>query len=193
MLCIFSGHIFPALDLIRASLLLPQINEDLCASKDSARLIDTFLVCATDADSTPNQIVAFRALSNLFAHPVGEQLAISFASVIFKALSKLLSSNKNVLVSFSTVYLNFAVSFHKTEPNSELKFECFTSIVHHLNSVVEPEAVYRLLVALATLAHHDSNLTPVLKSEEVSVIIKKLSSSCKSDKVVNCAQQILQL
>ncbi|CAG2118513.1 unnamed protein product, partial [Medioppia subpectinata] len=69
------NKIFPALDLIRLSLLLPQINEDLCASKDSLRLIDTLLVCGTDANSTPNQLVAYRALANMFAHTVGEHLA----------------------------------------------------------------------------------------------------------------------
>lgn len=186
-------YIFPALDLIRVSLLLPQINEELSASKDSMRLIDTLLVCGTDANSTPNQTVAYRALSNLFAHPLGEQLAITNSSIIFKALSKPLSTNKTVEIGLATIFLNFAVSFHNNEPNSELKFECFTTVLKHLNEVNEPEAIFRYLVCLGTLAYNDSNISSLLKSQEVLPLIKKLTNCLNSEKVGKCAQKLLEL
>ena len=189
----FADYIFPAIDLIRVSLLLPKINEELCASKDSVRLIDTLLVCGTDANSTPNQMVAFRALSNMFSHPVGEQLAITNASIIFKALSKPLSTNKNVLIALSTVFLNFAVSYQNKDSNSEHKFECFAAVVQHLQAMTESEAVFRYLVALGTLANHDSNISPLLKSEDISPLIKKFTNSSNPEKVRNCAQKLLEL
>lgn len=129
----------------------------------------------------------------MFAHPVGEQLAITYASVIFKALSKFSSNNRNVLIALSTVYLNFAVSFQKTEPNPELKFECFTAIIQRLDSIVEPEAVYRLLIALGTLVHNDHNLSPIATAQEVSSTIKKFTTPSNPDKVAKCAKQLLEL
>lgn len=128
----------------------------------------------------------------MFAHPVGEQLALTNTQVIFKALSRVNSSNKNVLISLATIYLNFAVSFSKPEPNSELKFECFTSIVHHLNSITESEAVFRFLVGLGTLGHNDPNLTLVLKSEEVVAIVKKFTNPSNPEKVSSCAKSLLK-
>ena len=174
------------------SLLLPRVNEELCASKDSVRLIDTLLVCGTDANSTPNQTVAYRALSNMFAHPVGENLAITNASIIFKALSKPLSTNRNVLTALSTVFLNFAVSY-KTEPNSEHKFECFAVVVNHLKEVNESEAVYRYLIALGTLANNDSIISPLLKSEDVLPLINKFTNTSNQEKIRKCAQKLLDL
>ena len=189
----FADYIFPAVDLIRVSLLLPRVNEELCASKDSVRLIDTLLVCGTDVSSTPNQMVAFRAISNMFIHPVGEQLAITNGPIIFKALSKPLSTNKNVLIALSTVFLNFSVSYRNTEPNSGHKFECFAAIINHLNGMTEPEAVFRYLVALGTLAQNDSLIGPNLKSEDVLPMIKKFTNTSNPEKVRKCAQKLLEL
>ncbi|XP_054161427.1 phospholipase A-2-activating protein-like [Oppia nitens] len=187
-------YIFPALDLIRASLLLPQINEDLCASKDSMRLIDTLLVCGTDANSTPNQLVAYRAICNLFAHPVGQHLALANGSIIFKALSKPLSTNKNAMTALSTIFLNFAITFNKTnEQNSEQKFQCFTTVINHLNEIIEPEAVYRLLVSLGTLAFNDSNINNLFKNEELLDLLKKIKSNIKEEKVVKCVDLLLEM
>ena len=181
------------MDLIRVSLLLPKINEELCASKDSIRLIDTLLVCGTDVNSTPNQMVAYRALSNMFSHPVGEHLALTNSPIIFKALAKPMSNNKNVLISLSTVFLNFAVSYQNKDTNSEHKFQCFATVVNHLSGITESEALFRYLVALGTLAQNDSNISLLLKSEDVLTLIKKLSISSNPEKVVKCAQKLLEI
>jgi hypothetical protein len=193
LLIIFIDYIFPALDSIRVSLLRPRINEELCASKDSIRLIDTLLVCGTDVNSTPNQLVAFRALSNLFAHPVGEALAITHSSIIFKALSKSLSSNKNVEIALSTVFLNFSVSFDNHEHDSGLKFDCLATVINHLNAFKEPEAQFRSLVSLGTLIYNDSDIKSSLKSDDVLSLIKKFTNCSNPEKLGKCAQQLLEL
>ncbi|RWS25934.1 phospholipase A-2-activating protein-like protein, partial [Leptotrombidium deliense] len=112
-------YLFPALDLLRMALLLPKVNEALSASKDSVRMVDTLLISATDANSTPNQICALRALSNLFSHSLGQALMISHAGVVFKAISECKqSTNKNVQIACSTIYINYSVVFSKEQNES---------------------------------------------------------------------------
>lgn len=181
--------------MIRVSLLLPRVNEELCASKDSARIIDTLLVCATDANSTPNQLLALRTLSNLFTHPVGEALAITNCPIILKALSNSFSANRNVQIAEATLGLNFAVSFCKEENNSNanLKIECLTSIISHLINTNEPEANFRHLVALGTLSYKDNNILNLLKNEETLKVLKKLSAQMNPAKVGKCAEYLLNI
>ncbi len=138
-------------------------------------------------------MVAFRALSNLFAHPVGEALAITHSSIIFKALSKSLSSDKNVEIALSTIFLNFSVSFHSHEHDSGLKFDCLATVINHLNAFKEPEAQFTSLVSLGSLAHNDSTIKSSLKSDHVFSIIKKFTNCSNPEKLGKCAQQLLEL
>lgn len=189
------SHIFPALDLIRASLLIPKINEELSASKDSARLIDTLLVCATDSSSDPNQLLALRALCNMFSHPVGEALVFTHAATIFKALNACpLSTNKNIQIAQSTLYLNYAVSFYKTHQHDGLKFECLTAVFTMMKPDADPEVQFRLLVSIGTLIQNDSNVLQLIKSEDVVSILDALTKRLDNpEKLIKCAQLLLKI
>ena len=138
-------------------------------------------------------MVAYRALSNMFAHLLGEHLALTHCPIIFKALAKPMSADENVLISLSTVFLNFAVSYQNKDTIPEHKFQCFATVVQHLSGITEPEALFRYLVALGTLALNDSNISSLLKSADVLTLIKKLSISSNSEKVVKCAQKFLEI
>lgn len=189
------AYIFPALDLLRLALLLPKVNEDICASKDSIRLIDTLLICATDNSSVPNQMLALRSLCNLFSHSIGESLAVTHSNTILKAVDACgKSQNKNVQVALSTLYLNYAIHLNSDKNSDQaLKFECLTHIASLLTKNLDPEAQYRLMVALGTLIATNAELRQMTKSEDLFKVVNNLVSCTNPAKVGNCAEQLSSL
>ncbi|RWS17113.1 phospholipase A-2-activating protein-like protein [Dinothrombium tinctorium] len=186
-------YIFPALDLLRLSVLLPKVTETLCTSKDSIRLLDTLLIYATDSSSTPNQMLSLRTLCNLFSHQLGQAFMVNYSSTIFKALgmSNIQTTHKNVQIALSTIFLNYAV-YLSTDSNTALKMECLSSITFIIKEKIDGEAMFRLLVALGTLLS-DKQLLNLSKSEELYNLIANLKTCTNPEKVGKCAEKICKL
>ena len=124
-------------------------------------------------------MMAVRAFANLFESAEGRTLAIQefdkIQNVITTALSK--TSNRNLLVAASTVYINYAVYF-KSQPEAT-SFEHVLAVLDTLSKILatqnDSEAVYRALVATGTLLTLDEEIRSAAK--DVYGIEKAVSSA----------------
>jgi phospholipase A-2-activating protein len=157
----------PGLDLLRLLAVAP-----MTASFKHPRggsIVDVLEQGATETQSPAENhvMMAVRAFANLFESAEGRALAIQefdkIQNVITTALSN--TSNRNLLVAASTVYINYAVYF-KTQPE-ETSFEHVLAVLDTLSKVLstqnDSEAVYRALVATGTLLTLDDEIKSAAK------------------------------
>jgi phospholipase A-2-activating protein len=190
------GYIFPALDLLRMSLLHPKVNQELASGKDAPRLVDTLLVCATDVTSTPNQITALKALCNLFSHVMGEALAVTWSPTVLKAVTVCSdSANKSVQTALATLYFNYSVHVTKEAGSgrkcSPLDSDTFFGISSSLKDSLDAEAKYRLLAGFGNLVTSCPDVREMAKSGEVMALLQTVSQNSRNpDKVRDSAEAI---
>ncbi|KAH8816942.1 WD40-repeat-containing domain protein [Xylogone sp. PMI_703] len=151
------GHRLPGLDLLRL----------LCVAPDTAtyrgpngeNIIDVLITGATESSSPAenNIMMAIRAFANLFDSSEGRDIALKeyekIQGVVSSALSKA-TTNRNLLVAATTLYINYAVLFQSTNADDG-SFEYILAILDTLNQIIgsqnDSEVVYRGMVALGTL------------------------------------------
>jgi phospholipase A-2-activating protein len=157
----------PGLDLLRLLAVAP-----MTATFQHPRggtIIDVLGQGATETQPPAENhvMMAIRAFANLFDSVEGRALAVREFDKIQKVITTSLSgtSNRNLLVAASTVYINYAVYF-KSQPE-EISFEHVLAVLDTLSKILstqnDSEAVYRALVATGTLLTLDDEIKSAAK------------------------------
>jgi phospholipase A-2-activating protein len=144
----------PGLDLLRLLAVAPTT---AAFSYRGGNIVDVLAAGATEAQppADNNVMMAVRSFANLFESREGRALAASeFAKIHELILNSTRSTtNRNLLVAATTVYINYAVAF-AAEPE-KAGFDHACAVVDTLGRILgahaDAEVVYRALVALGTL------------------------------------------
>ena len=151
------SHRLPALDLLR--LLAAATPAVATHISDSSNSIDILAASGfEDKDRENNIMLSIRAFGNLFETSEGRNLADKDFDKIHNLVksSSAGTSNRNMTIAITTLYLNYAVlltsSSHSSLPSSiDRALLLLDDLTLLLNSVADSEAVYRGLVAVGTL------------------------------------------
>ena len=145
-------------------------------------------------------LCAARFLANLFGSSVSKWAAFDRSSLYLQAVKQTLCAVPAVLkptqIACASIIANLASSTteKKTAKSIELANHILELVVDILKADVnlEPEAVYRLLVALGS-AIISSRTTSLTSKEEVAQVIKSFSSSNKAAAVIQVCSDIAAL
>lgn len=156
----------PGLDLLRLLVVAP---DTATYTSRGATVVDILEAGATDAETPAENhvMMAVRAFANLFESVEGRQLAVQEFDKIQKIITASIakSTNRNLLVAASTVYINYSVYF-KSE-GDKTSFEHVLAVVDTLGKILssqtDSEAVYRALVATGTLLTLDDEIKSAAK------------------------------
>lgn len=151
------GDRLPGLDLLRLLSVAP--DTATYSGPEGENIIDVLITGSTSSDTPAenNIMMAVRAFANLFDTSEGRSIALhefdKIQSVVTSALSKS-TTNRNLLVAATTLYVNYAVLFHSANADDS-SFEHILAILDVLNQIIaaqnDSEVVYRALVALGTV------------------------------------------
>ncbi|XP_058792751.1 phospholipase A-2-activating protein isoform X3 [Phymastichus coffea] len=167
--------VFPALDIARLAVLRKDVNEMFCLNGIMNTLKRHF---QKDAEA-PNQMLTYRLLANLFSHEAGEQFCLQCKNEVLTATRDLTKfDSKNNEVAVSTYILNLTVALNKY--NDVLgKLQALSVIMKLLEILKEPEAMFRILVALGSLIVGTSNATEkngfVNSAKQSKAVLKALT------------------
>jgi phospholipase A-2-activating protein len=150
----------PGLDLLRLLAVAPQTAT--YTHPRGGNIIDLLIASVTET-ATPaenNIMMAIRAFANLFESAEGRTLALQEFNKIQHLASDALAdgktSNRNLLVAITTLYINYAVLFSSSASSASSEdFEHPVALLDSLRVVLatqaDSEVVYRALVAVGTL------------------------------------------
>lgn len=144
----------PALDLLRLLAVVPKTAK---FTSPGGNIIDVLAAGAMELQPPldNNVMMAVRAFANLFESPEGRALANSEFDKIQEIISTTIrsSTNRNLLVAATTVYINYAVFF--VAETDSTSFEHVIALIDTLGKILDTQAdsevVYRALVAVGTL------------------------------------------
>jgi phospholipase A-2-activating protein len=157
----------PGLDLLRLLVVAP--NTATYTHPRGANVVDILEAGATGAETPAENhvMMAIRAFANLFESVEGRQLAVREFDKVQKVITTAIanSTNRNLVVAASTVYINYAVYF-KSE-GDKTSFEHVLAVLDTLGKILttqtDSEAVYRALVATGTLLTLDDEIKSAAK------------------------------
>ncbi|KAF7868743.1 uncharacterized protein EAF02_009479 [Botrytis sinoallii] len=141
------------LDLLRLLAIAPETAT--FRSNGGSSIIDVFSQAALES-SPPSEnhvMMAVRGFANLFDSTEGRQLATDNFDKVHVLIKTAIqtSTNRNLLVAATTVYINYAVLFAETDPDFEQVLAVLDTVTSILKTQVDSEVIYRGLVALGTL------------------------------------------
>lgn len=141
------------LDLLRLLAIAPETAT--FRSNGGESIIDVFSQAALES-SPPSEnhvMMAVRGFANLFDSTEGCQLATDNFEKVHGLIKTAIqsSTNRNLLVAATTVYINYAVLFTETDPDFEQVLAVLDTVTSILKTQVDSEVIYRGLVALGTL------------------------------------------
>lgn len=151
----------PGLDLLRLLAVAPMTAT--YTHPRGGNIIDILEASVTENQppAENNVMMAIRAFANLFESKEGRDLAFQEFEKIQTLTSTAVnsgSSNRNLLVAATTLYINYAVLFHSEQQASESasSFEYAIALLDTLSSKVlssqkDSEVLYRALIATGTL------------------------------------------
>jgi len=156
----------PGLDLLRLLAVAPETATFQHPSGDNIIDIIEQGILEQQPPAENNVMMAVRGFGNLFESVEGRILAVKefekIQSIISTAIAS--STNRNLLVAATTVYINYAVYF-KTE--SSTSFEHVLALLDTLSKILisqnDSEVVYRALVATGTLLTLDDEIKSAAK------------------------------
>ncbi|XP_038048576.1 phospholipase A-2-activating protein-like [Patiria miniata] len=185
--------VFPAIDILRLVIRHPAINQHFCNQTDGNQFLSRLLLLASESSTPASRMLAMRTLSNAFSQPHGaELLAANRDTVITSALQCQGVANKNLHVAMTTVLLNFAVVL-QSGSDIEARSHCLSAASTILDNESDPEALFRLLVAIGTLMSVDDNALAIGKSLDILPVVRKHCAVKEPAKVGECAQKVAAL
>lgn len=157
----------PGLDILRLLAVAP---DTATFSHRDHNIIDVFIAGATESNPPAENhlVMASRGFVNLFESEEGRTLAISDFEKISKVVKASIatSSNRNLLVAASTLYINYAVLFKSAsaaDTNFEHVIACLDALTKIVGEQKDSEVVYRAIVALGTLLTLDEEVKSAAK------------------------------
>lgn len=142
-----------ALDLIRLIAVSP-IAAAYRHPSDGSNLVSVlaYVVKENDPPSDNHIMMAVRAFVNLFETPDGRKVVMKEFDLIKGFLAHPSTSNRNLAVAISTLYINLAVLFATSDVATFSQItELMLELTIFLESQSDSETAYRGLVALGTL------------------------------------------
>ena len=100
--------------------------------------------------------------------------------------------NKNVQIACTTVLLNYAVAY-RSSVDVEAKCQLLSCYGEVSARISDPEAHFRLLVAIGTLLDKDKNCIEIAKSMEMILYVSKCAAIAEPKKVSECANALAKL
>ncbi|KAL3422680.1 polyubiquitin binding protein (doa1 ufd3) [Phlyctema vagabunda] len=146
----------PGLDLLRLLAVAPQ--SSTYTHPRDGNLVDILVTSVTEEQPAAenNIMMAVRAFANLFESAEGRSLALSNFEKIQGLTSTSVvngTSNRNLLVATTTVYINYAVLLNSNRESAS--FEHVLALLDTLSKILatqkDSEVIYRALVATGTL------------------------------------------
>lgn len=181
---------FPALDVLRVAIKIPDANLTLCANSE---ILEDMLKYWTDVSSAPNQILSLKVICNMFAQPQGFKLCMENRDhIISKALSLKMSKNKNVQIALSTLVLNFSVGLFGSL-DLEGKSQVLSSAVECLKGKPDAEAAFRLSIAMGTLIHKDETVLNLAQSMNVQPLLGDYMMIDEPKKISECVMYLKEM
>lgn len=188
----------PGLDLLRLLAIVP--SAVTFAYPGEKNLIDILLTGSTqEFPFAENHVMmAIRAFANLFDSIEGRKLALKGFEKIHHLIktSASVTTNRNLLVAATTVYINFSVYlFNEKLPGY---FDLTIAVIDMLNSLlsnqVDSEVVYRALVAMGTLISIDEDIKFAAKDiYNVTAVVEKSVNKASDPRIRNVGQEMLNL
>ncbi|KAK1301231.1 hypothetical protein QJS10_CPB13g00110 [Acorus calamus] len=182
--------IFPAIDILRMIILHPDGANLLHKNmKNGNDILTEILKKVTAQTLAANLLTTTRAITNLFKHSNFHSWLQLHAGEILDALSDCCSSsNKNVLLSYSTLLLNYAVLLNekKDQEGQAQVFSASLEIADERNQDVDSK--FRALVAVGSLIL-DGNMKSIAIDLDVASIAKAAKAS-KDTKVAEVGADI---
>ncbi|KAH7967576.1 hypothetical protein HPB52_000139 [Rhipicephalus sanguineus] len=179
------AYVFPALDLLRLAFRNHLVSSRMHRSS-GAKLCDRLLslLVPTSLNTSVNQMLVLRCLSNMFLTPSGEALVLQERRKIMTILHQhaTLEGSKNTQIAMATLLLNFAVA-HQNEgaqcnPNAvEQMSEILTTMVALTAVMRESEAQFLLLIAAGTLCHVPATGTTEIRELAVALELPRIAEN----------------
>ncbi|KAK7867192.1 hypothetical protein R5R35_008386 [Gryllus longicercus] len=199
--------LFPVLDVTRLAVRNEEVNQELCSGETGNQMFSYLQKFLVPGSSSTNQMLTLRILSNMLAHPSGEQLVLNHRDYILSALSALAAPfNKHMQVAIATLLLNLAVTLEKVK-NKGSRSHSVQVTAALLPLLSDAEAQFRTLVTLGTLLWEAEDSETQLQliglvtttSDVLDVLNKLVHTEINSNvdqavqKVSQCAVQIVGL
>jgi len=187
----------PGLDLLRLLIVAPDTAK---FDHPGGNIVDLLLVGAieTETPAENHVMMATRLRQSLFASSEGRALAVKEFEKIQDTVSTAIksSTNRNLLVAATTVYINYAVLFLSDKDNAS--FEHVLAIVDTLSKILssqaDSEVIFRALVATGTILYIDDEVKSAAK--DVYGIEKSISTAlakATDPRIKNAAREIREL
>jgi phospholipase A-2-activating protein len=185
----------PGLDLLRLLVVAP--NTATLTHPRLGNIIDILLAGATDEKPALDNhvMMVIRAFANLFQSEEGRVLAIQEFDKIQDLIATSVASttNRNLLVAATTVYINYAVLFGSTANST--KFDQVLALIDTISKILskqtDSEAVYRAMVAIGTLLTLDEEIKSAAKDVYgIEKCIATAISKASDPRIKNVAKEI---
>ncbi|KAL2062534.1 hypothetical protein VTL71DRAFT_6800 [Oculimacula yallundae] len=187
----------PGLDLLRLLIVAPDTAK---FDHPGGNIVDLLLVGAVETESPAENhiMMAIRAFANLFASAEGRALAIKEFEKIQETVSTAIknSTNRNLLVAATTVYINYAVLFLSDKDSTS--FEHALAIVDTLSKILtsqnDSEVVFRALVATGTILYVDDEIKSAAKDVYgIEKCVATALAKATDPRIKNAAREIREL
>ncbi|ORZ38895.1 WD40-repeat-containing domain protein [Catenaria anguillulae PL171] len=163
---------FPALDLIRYYVLSHELSDE-----EAAQVV----VWVTEMASAPNasdpvKMLAVRVLVNMY-HLVGNRgrVAGQVETLLVLVNEMRASANKNVRVGVATFLLNAAIFMTQTGLHTDV-MNVIALLAEMVPSEADPETLYRVVVALGTMASLGATVKPYMNGLGVKAALVALTN-----------------
>ncbi|KAG8525869.1 uncharacterized protein KY384_000629 [Bacidia gigantensis] len=150
-----------------------------------------------DRDRENNIMLTVRAFGNLFETPAGQALVDKKFESIHNAVKRYVSSsNRNLSIAITTLYMNYAVLFTRASAGAaSTSVERALPLLDELTKIVvatpDSEAVYRTLVALGTLLELGEEVQMAAKNiYGVLPALERIAKKLKEPRIKAVVQEI---
>ncbi|KAK9719756.1 WD repeat protein Lub1 [Basidiobolus ranarum] len=190
---------FPGLDMLRLSVLN---SESLTLLSQQCNIVDFLVQCtnilsweagALSKEHEINLMFGFRTLVNLFSSPEGKQIVFEQRNQVVPFLTETYArlSTNNAQLALSTLYLNYATLMAE-QLDEEFVLQLISPLLEYLQSNMQPESLYRNLVAFATLIHISHTGKEAAVIMEAKRILNSVSNHSEM-KIRNITAQVLAM
>ncbi|ORX94957.1 PFU-domain-containing protein [Basidiobolus meristosporus CBS 931.73] len=190
---------FPGLDLLRLCVLDPESQKLL---SQQCNLVEFLIQCtgvqawtagALSKEQEINLMFGLRTLVNLFASPEGKKLTFDLRNQVTPFLTETYArlNTNNAQLSLSTLYLNYATLMGE-QFDEEFVLQLISPLLEYVQSNMQPESLYRALVAIATLIKISPTGKEAATIMEAQRILKTIADHANT-KIRSIASQTLAM
>ncbi|CAB0033095.1 unnamed protein product [Trichogramma brassicae] len=196
--------VFPVLDLARFIVLDEETNELMCA--DPVRLLELlrrFLPPKSDDDTTTisghARMLVLRLLANSFVQKFGVTFFLNYFETVNSLIRETEIDGRHVEIAAATYVLNAAVAASQMDAPAG-QCNAFSLAMRLIRDTRDPEAMFRLLVALGTLVaeimvpeQRENFIATLRRSEDFFGLLAEARSAAEPEKLSKVALEVKNL